>query len=154
MLSDRLDKARERLDEVREIIKALCEPVAHPGGTIEYMHYFCGHGEEVHSEEFERRRTVLYKSVAKLVRAFADIASELEETGYTIQEIKTIQEEVRHYADVRDEIKLASGDYIDLKLYEPAMRHLLDSYIYAEESKKISAFDDMTILQLILLKGV
>ena len=38
-------------------------------------------------------------------------------------------------------MKLASGDYIDLKMYEPAMRHLIDTYIRAEESEKVSAFD-------------
>jgi type I restriction enzyme, R subunit len=51
---------------------------------------------------------------------------------------------VDHYEKVRDEVKLASGDYIDLKMYEPAMRHLIDTYIRAEESEKISAFDDLT----------
>ena len=34
------------------------------------------------------------------------------------------------------------------------MRHLIDSYIDAEESETISAFDDMTIVDLINLKGV
>ncbi|MEA1926815.1 MAG: YgjP-like metallopeptidase domain-containing protein, partial [Candidatus Auribacterota bacterium] len=37
------------------------------------------------------------------------------------------------------------GDYIDMKMYEPAMRHLLDTYIRAEDSEKISAFDDMNL---------
>src|SRR5438034_6600175 len=48
---------------------------------------------------------------------------------------------------------MASGDYIDLKMYEPAMRHLIDTYIRAEESKKISAFDDITLIQLIVERG-
>ena len=50
-------------------------------------------------------------------------------------------------------MKLASGDYIDLKMYEPAMRHLIDTYIRAEESEKISAFDDMSLVQLIVERG-
>jgi type I restriction enzyme, R subunit len=54
---------------------------------------------------------------------------------------------------VREEVKLASGDYIDMKMYEPAMRHLLDTYIKADESKKLSAFDDMTLVQLIAEQG-
>ena len=54
---------------------------------------------------------------------------------------------MRHYENVRDEVKLASGDYIDLKMYEPAMRHLIDTYIRAEESEKVSAFDDMSLVQ-------
>ncbi len=54
---------------------------------------------------------------------------------------------------VRQEVKLASGDYIDMKVYEPAMRHLLDTYIRAEESQKLSAFDDMTLVQMIVARG-
>jgi type I restriction enzyme R subunit len=58
-----------------------------------------------------------------------------------------------NYAKVRDEVRLASGDYIDLKAYEPAMRHLIDTYIRAEESAKISAFDDLSLIQLIVERG-
>ena len=58
-----------------------------------------------------------------------------------------------HYEKVRNEVKLASGDYIDLKMYEPAMRHLIDTYIRADESEKISAFDDLSLVQLIVERG-
>lgn len=58
-----------------------------------------------------------------------------------------------HYEKVRSEVKLASGDYIDLKMYEPAMRHLIDTYIRAEESEKVSAFDDMSLVKLIVERG-
>ena len=47
----------------------------------------------------------------------------------------------------------ASGDHIDFKLYEPAMRHLLDTYIRAEESVKVSTFDDIPLVQLLLDRG-
>jgi type I restriction enzyme R subunit len=40
-----------------------------------------------------------------------------------------------------------------MKMYEPAMRHLLDAYIRADDSVKLSAFDDMTLIQLIVEKG-
>lgn len=33
------------------------------------------------------------------------------------------------------------------------MRHLIDTYIRAEESEKISAFDDLTLVQLVVQKG-
>src|SRR5690606_9508327 len=35
----------------------------------------------------------------------------------------------------------------------PAMRHLLDTYIRAEESEKVSAFDDLTLVDLIVERG-
>ena len=66
----------------------------------------------------------------------------MAEAGYTTPRQPAIKGEVDHYEKVRDEVKLASGDYVDMKMYEPAMRHLLDTYIRAEESEKISAFDD------------
>jgi type I restriction enzyme R subunit len=78
----------------------------------------------------------------------------LEEAGYTTAEINIIKSDVDHYEKVRNEVKLASGDYIDLKMYEPAMRHLIDTYIRAEESEKISAFDDISLVQLIVERGV
>jgi type I restriction enzyme, R subunit len=61
---------------------------------------------------------------------------------------------VDHYEKIRTEVKIASGDYIDLKMYEPAMRHLIDTYIQAEESEKISVFGDMSLVELIVERGV
>jgi HsdR family type I site-specific deoxyribonuclease len=95
-------------------------------------------------------RLALYKHVAAFVRAFADIAGELAEAGYSTAEIDALKAEVDHYEKVRAEVKLASGEYIDLKMYEPAMRHLIDTYIQAEESEKVSAFDDLSLIQLIV----
>jgi type I restriction enzyme R subunit len=155
LLKDRLDKARERLEEAREAVKALCEPVEPPKDTAAYLRYFCakdsGNAEQL--KENEPNRLALYKHVAAFVRAFANLANELEEAGYTGAEVNTLKTEVDHYEKVRNEVKLASGDYIDLKMYEPAMRHLIDTYIRAEESEKISAFDDMSLVQLIVERG-
>ena len=41
LLEDRLDKARERLEETRETMKALCEPVEPPKDSAAYLRYFC-----------------------------------------------------------------------------------------------------------------
>ncbi len=40
-----------------------------------------------------------------------------------------------------------------MKLYEPAMRHLLDAYVRADESERLSAFDDLTLVQLVVERG-
>ncbi|PKO04926.1 MAG: restriction endonuclease subunit R [Chloroflexi bacterium HGW-Chloroflexi-3] len=155
LLSDRLDKAKDRLDETRESIKALCEPVNPPKDTQAYIHYFCGNDTSNKEllKETEPRRIALYKQTVSLIRAFANLANEMEEAGYSKSEIEKIKGEVDYYEKVRTEIRLASGDYIDLKMYEPAMRHLIDAYIRAEESKKISAFDDLSLIQLIVERG-
>jgi type I restriction enzyme, R subunit len=69
------------------------------------------------------------------------------------RQAEAIKVDVTHYEKVREETKLASGDYIDLKMFEPAMRHLIDTYIKAEESEKISAFDDVSLVQLIVQRA-
>jgi len=155
LLENRLEKGRERLEEAREQIKALCEPVEQPKGTNEYIHYFCGgaQAEGEILEENEPKRIALYKYTAALIRAYANVANEMDEAGYTSEEIEKIKDEVDYYEKVRSTIKLASGDYIDLKVYEPAMRHLIDTYIHAKESRKISSFDDMTIVELLVHRG-
>jgi type I restriction enzyme R subunit len=38
-------------------------------------------------------------------------------------------------------------------MYEPAMRHLIDAYIRAEDSEKISAFDDLSLVEPIVERG-
>jgi type I restriction enzyme R subunit len=155
LLEDRLGKARERLKETQEAVKALCEPVEAPRDSAAYLRYFCakdsGSAEQLKANE--PKRLTLYKCVAAFVRAFANLANELSNAGYSDADAETLKGEVNHYEKVRSEVKLASGDYIDLKMYEPAMRHLIDTYIRAEESEKISAFDDMSLVQLIVERG-
>jgi len=155
LLSDRLSKAKELLDNAMESIRALGEPVKSPKGTVEYIRYFCGENPEDKDEvkRNEQKRLAFYKQVSHLVRAYAGIANEMEEAGYSITESENILKEIKHYENARAEIKLASADYIDLKAYEPAMRHLIDTYISAEESKVISAFDDMSLVELIVERG-
>jgi len=156
LLSDRLEGARERLEEAREVIKALCEPVELPKDTMAYIRYFCGKdtADKDALKENEPKRLTLYKLTVSLIRAYANLANEMEEAGYSPAEIETIKQEVAYYEKVRGEIKIASHDYIDLKVYEPAMRHLIDTYIRADESVKLSTFDDITLIQLIVERGV
>jgi type I restriction enzyme R subunit len=155
LLTDRLEKARERLDEALESVRALCEPVEAPRDTQAYLRFFgaLNSSNKEALKEAEPKRLALYKLTAALLRAYANIANEMNEAGYTDAEISAIKADVDHFEKVRSEVKLASGDYIDLKMYEPAMRHLIDTYIRAEESELISAFDDMSLVQLIVERG-
>jgi type I restriction enzyme R subunit len=155
LLKNRLQKGKERLDEALEAIKALVEPVEPPKGTLEHIRYFCGSNTENPDElkDTEPRRVALYKLTVALIRAYANIADEMEEAGYTTKEIEEIKADIKHFENVRKEIQLASGDYIDLKQYEQAMRHLIDSYIGAEESRMLANFDDMSLVELLVEKG-
>ena len=155
LLKDRLGLGRERLEEAREAVKALCEPVEPPYDTAAYLRFFCaaesGNAEQL--KENEPKRVTLYRLAAACLRAYANLANEMRQAGYSDAEARQIKAEVDRYEKVRQEVKLASGDYIDLKMYEPAMRHLLDTYIRAEESEQLSAFDDLTLVQLIVERG-
>ena len=151
LLKDRLEQGRERLEEAREAVVALCEPVEPPRDTAAYLRYFCGDGDAL--EENESKRVALYKLAAAFLRAWSNLANEMREAGYSDAEAQAIRAEVDHYEQVRKEVKLASGDYIDMKMYEPAMRHLLDTYVRAGESEKLSELDDLTLVQLIVERG-
>jgi type I restriction enzyme, R subunit len=154
LLKDRLEKAKERLDNALESIKALCEPVEPPKNTYAYIKYFCGNTENREElKDNEQKRQALYKYTASLIRAYADLANEMNAAGYSQEETQQIKKDVKHYETVKEEIKKASGDYIDLKKYESDMRYLIDTYIGAEDSRTISAFDEMTLVDLIVEKG-
>ena len=155
LLDNRLEKARERLDEAREAVKALCEPVEPPQDTAAHLWHFCAKdtSDKDALKDNEPKRLTLYKLVASLVRAYANVANEMEEAGYSASEIAAIKDEVAHFEGVRKEVKLASGDYVDLKMFEPAMRHLLDTYLSAKDSEVISAFDDLSLIDLIVARG-
>lgn len=156
LLADRLKKAKECLEDAREAVKALCEPVRAPKDSAAYFAYFCAaeSGNGMQLKQNEPKRLALYKSVAALVRAYAAIANELTEAGYSAAEVVALKAEVEHYEKASSEVKLASGDYIDLKQYEPDMRYLIDTYIQAEDSEVISAFDDLSLIELIVERGV
>ena len=121
-----------------------------PKNSLAYIEYFCGNPEnEDDLKNNETKRTALYKLTAALIRAYANIADELEEAGYTKTEIEYIKNQVDFYFNLREEIKNASGEKLDTKTYEADMRHLIDTYIVAEDSQIISDFENQTLLELI-----
>ena len=155
LLKDRLQTAKENLSSALESVKAFCEPVKPPKDALAYIEYFCGNTENpTELSANEQKRISLYKLTSKLLRAYANLANEMKEAGFSQKEAAKIRFDVGYFEKLRSEIKLASGDYIDLKKYEPAMRHLIDSYIDAKDSKIVSAFDNLTLVDLIIKKGV
>ncbi|MCU7844856.1 MAG: HsdR family type I site-specific deoxyribonuclease [Candidatus Thiodiazotropha sp. (ex Monitilora ramsayi)] len=154
LLTNRLEKSREKLEEARETVKSLCEPVLEPRELIDYIRYFCG--DVANSEELklnEAKRVALYKDVAALVRAYANLANEMTAAGYSPAEALEVKGEVEHSSKMRQEIKLASRDEVNLKQYEPAMRRLLDTYIRAEDSETVVDFEELGLVELIIAKA-
>ncbi len=155
LLQDRLSKGRERLDHALEAIALLCEPVKPPNGELEHIHYFCGNTEIPEDlKAHETQRAALYKATVALVRAYANISDELGKAGYSDADIRRINQALDRYLKLREIIRNASGENLDLKAYEADMRHLIDTYIKAGEPRKISPFDDMPLLELIVKTGI
>ena len=155
LLKDRIEQGKERLEETREQIRHLCELVDPPRDQEAYRRFFCAaeSGNDVQLEANKQRRVTLYKRVGAFLRAYANLANEMDAAGYSDTETQEFKAEATHYENIRQEVQLASGDYVDLKAYEPAMRSLLDTYIRAEESQTLSAFEDMTLVELIVEQG-
>ncbi len=155
LVQDRLKKGKERLEGAIEELELLCEPVEPPKEELQYMHYFCGNTEVASDlKEREPQRAALYKGTVAFLRAYANIADELERAGFNATAQARIKSQLDHYVKLRDTIKNASGEKLDLKSYEADMRHLIDTYIEAKEPRKISPFDDIPLLDLIVKSGI
>lgn len=155
LLKDRLKESRSDLDNALEAVRALCEPVKAPRDTKDFIHYFCGESgvepeDENERNEKEALRLTLYQTVAKLIRAYTNVANEMEQAGYTQAESEKVKKEVAYFEKVRDEVKLASGDLLEMKRFEPAMRHLLDMYIRADDSEVLMDFEELGLIDLVI----
>ncbi len=155
LMQDRVKKGRERLDSAFEALFLLCEPVEPPQNELEHIHYFCGNTEIVSElEERAPRRAALYKAAVALVRAYANIADELDAAGYSGSDVARIKQQMKHYLDIREIVRKASGETLDIKAYEADMRHLIDTYIEADEPRTISPFEGIGLIELIVKTGI
>ena len=155
MLKDRVAKAKERLDNALEEIALVCEHVAPPKTDLDYIRYFCGNPENPEDlKANEVKRTSLYKQMVVLIRAYANIAADIQEAGYTQQEIDGIKRALDNYLRLRDIIRNASFETLDMKPYEADMRFLIDTFIQADDSQRIDPFENQSLLDLIINSGM
>ena len=139
-LKDWLSEGRKRLDEAREALRYLCEPVQPPREVEQYLRYFCGDAANPNAlNETEALRISFYKAVAVYVRAFAAMAQELTEAKYSDPEAAAIKKEVEYYSEIRLAIKMHSGEELDIKPYEADMHHLLNTYVQADPTTDLGA---------------
>ena len=154
-LKDWLSEGRKRLDEAREALRYLCEPVPLPREVEQYLHYFCGDAANPNAlNETEALRISFYKAVAVYVRAFATMAQDLTEAGYSDAEASVIRKEVEFYSEVRSAIKKHSGEELDIKPYEADMRHLLNTYVQAEPATDLGELSEMSLVESIIETGI
>ena len=154
-LKDWLSEGKKRLDEAREALSYLCEPVLPPREVEQYLHYFCGDAANPNAlNETEALRISFYKAVAVYVRAFAAIAQDLAEAGYTDSEAAAIKQEVEFYGEIRSAIKKHSGEELDIKPYEADMRHLLNTYVQADPAADLGTLSEMSLTEAIIETGI
>ena len=154
-LKNWLEEGKKRLDEAREALRYLCEPVAPPREVEQYLHYFCGDAANPKAlNETEVLRVSFYKAVATFVRAFAAIAQNLTAAGYSDAEAATLHKEVAFYSDIRAAIKKHSGEELDIKPYEADMRHLINTYIQADPAADLGELGELSLTELIIKTGI
>jgi type I restriction enzyme, R subunit len=155
LLTNRIEKGREDLDEALERIRAICEPVVPPKNILQYQHYFVTSepGNAAQIKANEPKRVELYKAVSAVSRAYGNLANDMETAGYSDTEANAIKAEIAHYVAVRDEVKLGAGENIDFKQYEAGMRSLLDTYIQADPTEIVADFEKTGLIELIVKLG-
>jgi type I restriction enzyme R subunit len=133
----------------------LCEPVPLPREVEQFLHYFCGDAASPNAlNETEALRIAFYKAVAVFVRAFAAIAQDLTEAGYSDAAASALQKEVEFYGEIRAAIKKHSGEELDIKPYEADMRHLINTYIQADPAADLGDLGEMSLTELIIETGI
>lgn len=159
LLADRLNKAKEQLDNTLEALRALCEAVSQPRNDVDYIHYFCGSNTEAFDldelQENAPKREQLYALSATALRAFGEVSGDLQEMfNYSLAQIRDLEKEVTDFIKIRDVVRAASGDYVDLKAYDPDMRHLIDTYLSADPSRVLTSFGNVPLVQLLVENGL
>jgi type I restriction enzyme R subunit len=121
----------------------------------QFLHYFCGDAANPSAlNDTEALRVSFYKAVAVCVRAFATIAQDLAEAGYSDAEAAAMRKDVEFYSEIRSAIKKHSGEELDIKPYEADMRHLLNTYVQADPAADLGELGEMSLTELIIETGI
>ena len=154
-LKNWIAEGARKLEEAREALLHLCEPVLAPREVEQFIQYFCGESQDAEAlEANEPLRISFYKLVTAFVRAWADIGSELANAGYDEATIAKLEAEVAFYADMRGAIKNYSGEEFDVKPFEGDMRDLLNRYVRADDARELGDMGDLSLVDLIVKTGI
>ena len=155
IVKDWREEGRARLDAAREALIYLCVPVKQPQGIEQHIHYFCGDAATPTAlTDTEPLRISFYKAVAGYVRAYSELAPNLEEAGYSAARIEAFDQETKFYAEVRTAIKNHSGEELDIKPFEADMRHLINSYVLADPADLLGDLSSLSLTELIIQTGI
>lgn len=100
-----MTEGKKQLDAAREALRYLREPVPLPREVEKFFHYFCGDATNPQAlTDTQPLRIAFYRAVATVVRAYADIAQDLGNAGYSDAESAALKKEVEFYGDTRNAI--------------------------------------------------
>ncbi len=155
IVKDWREEGKARLDAAREALLYLCAPVKQPQGIEQHIHYFCGDAANPTAlNDTEPLRISFYKAVAAYVRAYSELAQNLEEAGYSAVQIAAFEQETQFYTEVRAAIKNHSGEELDIKPFEADMRHLINSYVLADPADLLGDLSSLSLTELIIQTGI
>lgn len=144
LLQDREESIIKDYYQVLEVVRSICENIPAPQSINEYKEFFgCSH--ELDSEFMQQKRAEFYKAVNRLIRKYAEVLEYIDIDEST-------QNEIKYYHEMKQAVAVASADTVDFKTFDADMRHLIDTYINAEDSEKITDFCDKTLLELLARK--
>jgi type I restriction enzyme R subunit len=154
-LKDWLKEGKKQLDNAREALRYLCEPVPLPREMEQFLVFFCGDAADPQAlSDTEPLRISFYKAVATFVRAYAQIAQDLVQAGYSEAEAAALQKDVDFYSEVRSAVKKHSGEELDIKPFEADMRHLLNTYVHANPAEELGNLNSLSLTELIVKTGI
>jgi type I restriction enzyme R subunit len=155
VVKDWRTEGKAQLDAAREGLRYLCETVPQSREMEQYLHYFCGDASDPNAlNTTEPLRIAFYKAVVTFLRAYAAIAQNLSQAGYSDIESATLEKEIKFYADIRAAIKKHSGEELDIKPYEADMRHLINTYIQADPAADLGNLNSLSLTELIVETGI
>jgi type I restriction enzyme R subunit len=154
-LKDWLIEGKAKLEDAREALHYLCQPVEPPREVEQFLRYFCGEANLAGAlDDTEALRISFYKAVALYARAFSEVAQHLTDAGYSDVEALEIRKEVEFYAEMRAAVKKHSGEELDIKPFEADMRHLLNTYIRSDAASNLGDLGELSLVELIVRTGI
>lgn len=150
LIKDRLAEGKKDLDAAWEAIKIICEPVPAPKDESAYVAYFCGTNGESLLPEKLALRLHFYQAVAKFMRCYMELTTELAQAGYSPQEIAALQSDMEKYKNLRETLRVAGADKLDAKSVDAEMRYLFNRYVKAEESEVLQNLEEWGVLDLVM----
>lgn len=154
-LKDWLQEGRQQLDDARQALQYLCEPVPLPRAMEQFLRYFCGDAAQADAlNQTEALRVSYYQAVARFTRAYANLAQYLDEAGYSATAAAALQQELTFHVDTREAIKRQAGEELDIKPFETDMRHLINTYIQADPAEPLGELGQLPLTDLIIKTGI